>query len=119
VECPGIAVVVSNFGRIQFDLVVSPGADPRDGMLDVAVLRSKTAIGLLPALTTAVLAPSGEHRGSADGIDVYRASRVEVETEPPLRMQADGDVLESSTPFAARVLPKATKLLLPVDSPLA
>ncbi len=119
IQSPGIAVVIANFGRIQFDLVVSPGADPRDGVLDVAVLRSKTAIGLLPAITTAVLDRSGEHRGSADGIDVHRASRVSVTAEPALPMQADGDVLSATTPFTAQVLPSATTLIVPAGSSFA
>ena len=116
IQSPGIAVVIANFGRIQFDLAVSPGSDPRDGVLDVAVLRSKTAIGLLPAITTAVLDRSGEHRGSADGIDIHRASRIEVSAEPALHVQADGDVLSATTPFTAQVLPSATTLIVPAGS---
>jgi len=116
IQSPGIAVVIANFGRIQFDLAVSPGSDPRDGVLDVAVLRSKTAIGLLPAITTAVLDRSGEHRGSADGIDIHRASRIEVTAEPALHVQADGDVLSTRTPFTAQVLPSAMSLIVPAGS---
>jgi len=34
-------------------------------------------------------------------------------------MQYDGEVADSLTPFTARVLPRATTLLVPADSPYA
>jgi diacylglycerol kinase family enzyme len=114
VTTDGIAVLIVNFGRIQFDLPVANGADPRDGLFQVAVLRTRNVAGLLPAIV-AVL--SGAEK--APGIDVYQASRVKVEAEPQLRMQSDGDVFEDYTPFEAAILPRATSLLLPSDSPYA
>jgi len=53
------------------------------------------------------------------GIDVYAASHVTVSAYPQLRMQYDGEVVDAMTPFDARVLSGATRLLLPADSPYA
>ena len=119
-QTEGIAVLITNFGRIQFDLTLTPGADPQDGLLDVAILRGKTPVGLLPALTAAMLLDrSGEHLDRSNAIEVRCGARIEVASEPLLAMQADGDVLRSSTPFTARVLPRAATLVVPAETGLA
>lgn len=114
VSTDGIAVLLVNFGRIQFDLPVANGADPRDGLFQVAVLRTRNVAGLLPAIIAGI---SGAEK--MPGIDVYQASHVRVDATPQLRMQYDGEVINSFTPFEAAILPAATNLLLPSDSPYA
>lgn len=118
VETDGIAVLLINFGRLQFDVPLTQ-ASPCDGLLDVAVVRSKNVVGLLPAAVAAVLDRSGDHSDRGSGLDLYSASRVRVEADPPLRMQYDGDVLERSTPFTARVLDRAASLFVGKDSEFA
>ena len=90
------------------------GADPRDGLFQVAVLRTRNVAGLLPAIIAGL---SGAQK--MPGIDVYQASRVTIDAEPRLRMQYDGEVIDDFTPFEARILPRAAKFLLPSDSPYA
>ena len=110
----GIAVLIVNFGRLQFDLPLASGADPRDGLFEVTVIRTRNIAGLFPALM-AGLAGADE----IPGIDVYPAARVSVRATPPLPIQYDGEVVDAVTPFEARVLPHATTLLIPRDSPYA
>lgn len=116
VETDGIAVLIVNFGRLQFDIQVARGADPQDGLLDIAVLRTKNIAELVPAVAAGMFDRSGD-RYSMPGIDVYSASSVTVRADPPLRIQYDGEVVETFTPFTARVLHGAATLLLPPDSP--
>lgn len=113
----GIAVLLVNFGRIQFDLAVAPGWDPRDGQLDVAVVRTKNAAGLLPVVFAAMLDKMGEYPNTTPGIEIHRASRVSISARPALRMQYDGEALESLTPFSARSLHRQATLLVPAGSP--
>ena len=110
----GIAVLVVNFGKLQFDVPVAVGADPRDGMFEVAVVRTRNVAGLVPAVVAGL---SGADK--LPGIDVYAASQVSVYADPQLPMQYDGEVIEGTTPFSARVLHHATRLLLPHDSEYA
>lgn len=117
VSTDGIAVLLVNFERIQFDVPVTHGSDPRDGRLEVAVVRSRNVVGLLPAVAAAMLDRTGEHPDRTSNLDVYSARSVEVSSYPPLRMQSDGDALDSLTPFSARVLPRAATLLVPKGSP--
>ena len=108
----GIAVLIINFGKLQFDLPLAHGADPRDGLFQVAVIRTRNVVGLFPALLAAL---AGAQK--VPGIDVYSAKLVAVTADPELPIQYDGEVAEAVTPFQARVLPHATCLLLPPDSP--
>jgi diacylglycerol kinase family enzyme len=119
VAADGIAVLLANFARIQFDLPVTPGTDPRDGKFEVAVIRTKNIVGLLPAVAAAMLDRIGDYPERSPSLDIYTASEVEVVADPPLRVQIDGDVLETPTPFTARVLPRAASLLVPRESEYA
>jgi diacylglycerol kinase family enzyme len=110
----GIAVLIVNFGKLQFDVPVAVGADPRDGMFEVAVVRSLNVAALVPAVVAGL---SGAVK--LPGIDVYAAAHVSVSADPPLPMQHDGEIAEVTTPFSAHVLPHATRLLLPFDSEYA
>jgi diacylglycerol kinase family enzyme len=108
----GIAVLVVNFGRLQFDVPVATGADPRDGMFQIAVVRSRSVAALLPALVAGI---SGADK--LPGIDAFSAARISVTSTPGLPIQYDGETIDATTPFSARVLPHAASLLLPSDSP--
>lgn len=110
----GIAVLIINFGKLQFDVPVAYGADPRDGLFQVAVIRTRNVVGLFPALLAGL---AGAEK--VPGIDVYAASRVSVTAEPELPIQYDGEVGEAVTPFQARILPHAAIMLVPPDSPYA
>jgi diacylglycerol kinase family enzyme len=107
----GIGVLIVNFGRLQFDVPVAGGADPRDGLFQVVVVRPRNVAELFPAMVAGL---SGADR--LPGIDVYAAACVSVTADPPLAIQYDGEMLDAVTPFTARVLPHAATLLLPADS---
>jgi diacylglycerol kinase family enzyme len=115
VSTEGIAVLLVNFGKLQFDMPVARGADPRDGLFDIAVVRSRNVAGLLPAVMSNLLDPRTDI--PTPGIDLFTASHVTLSAYPPLRMQYDGEVADALTPFSAQMLPKAVRLLLPQDSP--
>ncbi|MDZ4170372.1 MAG: diacylglycerol kinase family protein [Coriobacteriia bacterium] len=117
IHTSGIAVLLVNFGRIQFDLSLTQGGDPQDGKLEVVVLRSKSLAGLIPVVFAAMLERIIEGSERDPSVDVYLASEVEVSAYPPLAMQYDGDLLPTLTPCAARVLPAATTLIVGDSSP--
>ncbi len=118
VETDGIAVLVANFARLQFDLPVIHGSDPADGLLDVVVLRTRTPAGLIPAVWAALLDRTGDYPKRPASLEVRTASRIHISTDPPLPVQFDGEVVASSTPVSAKVLPRAATLVVPKDSPL-
>lgn len=97
-------VSVFNAGRmVVTGLPVGPDADPHDGRLDVAVLRSPgfwRSLGMVLRLVT---------RGGSRTV-FERARTVRVEADPPLAVHCDGDVI-GTTPLAARVRPAALRVI--------
>jgi diacylglycerol kinase family enzyme len=119
ISTDGIAILLVNFGRIQFDLALTHRWDPRDGLFDVVVVRSRNVAELIPSMLAIVADRVGEFAGRGPGVEVHTASRVEVSAYPQLKMQYDGETIEALTPFAARVLPGAATLLVPSGSAFA
>lgn len=117
VRTEGIAVLLMNLARIQFDLVVAHGADAQDGMLEVVVVKTPSPAGLLPAIWAALLDRLRDHP-ARPGLEIHTASRVEVRADPPLPVEYDGEVLAATTPFSARVLPRSATFIVSDASPL-
>lgn len=114
----GIGVLVINIPRLPFDITLAEGAHPADGWFDVAALRSRSVVNLIPALLNAMFDNIADYAGRSEDVDFYRARFVRVEADPPQPLQYDGEVLDARTPFEARMLPHASRLLVPSDSPL-
>jgi len=111
----GIAVMIVNLARIQFDLSVTHGSDARDGLLEVVVLKPRSVAGLLPAVWAALLDRLGDHT-ARPGLEIHSAREISIRSEPALPVQSDGDLLATRTPISARVLPGAALLILPADA---
>ncbi len=107
ISSSGMAVLLVNFGRVTFDLPITAGAHPSDGMMEVVLLTGRTVPSLLPVALSSLLTRVGQKVDPGQSLEVYRGRRVEVSAYPPLRMQSDGEVLDALTPFAAEILPEA------------
>lgn len=113
-ETEGIAVLIANFARLQFDISITHDSDPTDGVFEVVVLRTRNAIELLPAVWAAIIdRTTGLHPDRTAGLEVHSARTVRAESEPALTMQFDGDTLPCMTPFETRVHAGAARLLVP------
>lgn len=117
VDTEGIAVLLMNLARIQFDLVVAHGADAQDGMLEVVVVKTPSPAGLLPAIWAAMLDRLRDHP-ARPGLEIHTARSVEVSAEPALALEYDGEVLDAQTPFSASVLPRSATFIVSDASPL-
>jgi YegS/Rv2252/BmrU family lipid kinase len=97
-------VVLANCRFYGGGMQISPNSEPDDGLLDVLVMAGpKTdAFTLVPKIYKAAHLP---HRNIVE----LRASRVRLESDPPFRIEADGEVL-GTTPATFEVLPKAVRL---------
>lgn len=108
----GIAVMLVNLARIQFDLSVTHGSDAQDGLLEVVVLKTRNVAGLIPAVWAALLDRLGDHT-ARPGLEIHTAREILIRAEPAMPVQSDGDLLAVRTPFSARVLPAAALIVLP------
>ena len=117
ISTEGIAVLLVNLARIQFDLEVAHGSDAQDGLLEVVVLTTRTAAGLLPAVWAAMLDRLQDHP-ERPGLEIHAASNVRIHAEPALPLEYDGEVLGTLTPVSARVLPRAATFVVSEENPL-
>lgn len=110
----GIAVLVVNLARLQFDLSLTHDSHPADGLFEVVVLRTRNAIELLPAVWTAIVdRTTGLRPAKTAGVEVHRAAVARITADPPLPVQYDGEITSGVTPFEASVLPGRARLLVP------
>ncbi len=117
IETEGMAVLLANFTRLQFDLSFTKDSSPSDGLLEVIVLRSKNVAELIPAVWAAILDRVMDHPDRSKSIEIHTASEITIESDPPLSLQYDGEVIEATTPLHVRVLPGAARLVVPSGSP--
>ena len=109
VERPASAVMIVNFGAVLNDLLrLGPGISEDDGRLDLCVFSPRhlrDAVRIMWRLARKDFRddPCMLYRSGCDFV---------VETVPPRPAQADGELL-GVTPFAARVEPRAARLLVP------
>ncbi len=113
VETEGMAVLVMNVVRVQFDLALAHESDPSDGLFEVVVVRTKYVPELIPAVWAAFIDRFIENPARSPGLEVHTAREVRIESDPPLRLQYDGEVASATTPLTARVLPRAARMIVP------
>jgi diacylglycerol kinase family enzyme len=102
----GSMVVVANMSQYAARLPLVRGADPTDGQLDVRIFTHHSTFQLLRDLSTVVL----RRRGA--GLNPLRATRVRIESDAPLPLQADGDPA-GTTPVEIGIIAQAATLIIP------
>ncbi len=110
-ESSGVGVLVVNFSKIPFDLSVTHENAPRDGLLDVVVLKANNALELLPVLGAALLDKGGKNPDRAN-LEIFRGKHICIDADPPLPIQFDGEPTLQKTPFEVNVMPGALNMLI-------
>ncbi|MFN2594138.1 MAG: diacylglycerol kinase family protein [Actinomycetota bacterium] len=97
-------LVVANGQYFGGGMKIAPRAAPTDGLLDIQIehARKREAISLLPKVY------KGEHVPHEDIFEAKRV-RLSVETDRPLRIEADGEVL-GFTPASFEIIRNAINL---------
>jgi YegS/Rv2252/BmrU family lipid kinase len=108
IERTGQGVLIGNLGRLQGGLPVMPDARPDDGLLDVAVLQTRTVLDWL-ALATRVLL----RRRKDPQLELYQARRIEIHCDTPQPVERDGDPADARDHLVVEVVPKALTLCVP------
>lgn len=86
---------------------VAPGARMDDGLLDVLAVRELSLLQVLPKL---VKLYAGRILGDP-AVRHFRAARVRIETNPPVVIQADGQIV-GRTPAEFSLLPRALRVVV-------
>ncbi len=79
IKTTGIAVLLVNLARIQFDLSVTHNSDARDGLFEVVIVKTRSVAGLIPAVWAALLDRVGHHP-ARPALEIHTASNI---TAPP------------------------------------
>ncbi len=108
----GIGVLVVNFSKLQLDIPITHNNSPRDGLLDIVILKTENAFGLIPALGAAFLDREGDFPNRTDALEIFQVRHARIDANPPLNIQYDGEIINATTPFCVRVLPRATRLVI-------
>jgi len=111
VRTRGIMVLIANFGRANLGLPILRGIDPQDGLLHVMVLKGRSPLTFLPHIFDSILGKFGFEPLFEDRLEIYTCRQLRLETHPPLYTQLDGDAFGGQTPFFARVVPGAVRLV--------
>jgi YegS/Rv2252/BmrU family lipid kinase len=109
-ERTGQGVLVGNLGRLQGGLPVLPDARPDDGLLDVAVLQTRTVLDWLSLAWRVLL----RRRRKDPQLELFTARRVEIGCDRPQPVERDGDPLdEPRDHLVIEVVPAALTLCVP------
>ncbi|MGI5244823.1 diacylglycerol/lipid kinase family protein [Dactylosporangium sp. CA-139066] len=102
-------VLVANVGRLQGGIPLLPGAEPDDGLLDVAVL-APSHLSDWVRLAGGVMLGRG---GASHGLETFRARAVEILATRDEPRELDGDAIAAERRLAARVRPGALIVCVP------
>ncbi len=105
----GQTVLVANLGRITAGLELVPGTAPDDGLLDVAILRTRRLRDLGSLALRALL---GRSR-SDDLLEIHHGRHIVVETARPQPVEIDGDEIGSTRRLEVTIEPKSLLLVRP------
>jgi YegS/Rv2252/BmrU family lipid kinase len=109
-ERTGQGVLVGNLGRLQGGLPVMPDARADDGLLDVAVLQTRTVADWLALAVRMLL----RRRRKDPQLETFQARRVEVHCDRPQPVERDGDALDTPRDhLVIEVVPGALTLCVP------
>jgi len=106
-------VLIANLGLITGGLELVPGSDPDDGILEVAILRTRR---LRDFLVLALRAIAGRAR-SDDKLEILRGRQIVVETRRPQPVQIDGNDAPLTRRLEVSVEPGALLMVRPDSLP--
>jgi diacylglycerol kinase (ATP) len=108
IERTAMTCIIANAGSFgTLPLTLAPTIDVSDGFLDVVLVTRADLPGLVQVAASIV---AGNE--DAEPLHHWRAREVSVEADPPRTVQVDGEVW-GQTPFTARVVPRAVRVLVP------
>jgi diacylglycerol kinase (ATP) len=100
-------IIVANGRTAGGGMMVAPQADPSDGLLDVVIVRTGTALELAGVAARLI---AGDYTNS-DVVTHQRVKRVEVESNPGMWFNMDGELI-TNKPISFTVVPGALEVIV-------
>lgn len=108
VETRAILCAIANAQSYGGGMKVAPDADLCDGLFDICLIKDISALEFLRAFPGVF---SGKHIHHPQ-VEMFRASHVKLESQPPLPVLVDGDIMGCS-PAEFEMVPKGIEVLAP------
>lgn len=107
-EGPVVLAAIANTSRFGAGMRIAPAADPADGWIDLIIVRAVATWRLLSLLPRVYLGTHVRH----PAVCSFRTRRVEVSSDRPIVLQADGEVLADvgASPVIVEVRPRALRV---------
>ncbi|RTR28279.1 diacylglycerol kinase family lipid kinase [Deinococcus radiophilus] len=104
----GIGVMIANLGMANYRIPIASDISPSDGRFTVILLKEGNILRLGANLLDSLKAKFnlGDPTFS-DNLETFTASEIRVVADEPFPLQFDGEMHVETTPFTARVLPRA------------
>ena len=109
-ETDAFAVIISNCGCYAKSFRLAPQAIFDDGLLDILIFESSPGAKL--KLIGQTLECFFQQRILDSNATYFKATQIRIESNPPVKMQLDGDVYGKSN-VDIKILPKALRLIVP------
>lgn len=111
-ELKARTVLIGNTGKLPGGIVLMPGAQLDNGMLEVLALGWRGAAGL-SQIVTHVMNPRLSARPKLSTMERYLTASVAVAASKPQPVQLDGDTEDEATHLVAQVDPSALRIRVP------
>lgn len=108
IEQEVLQVSTANTRSYGGGMLIAPGAEPADGLFDVVIIDDVPRLTILSMLPLLFF---GKHIAHP-AVRVERTSRLEIHTDTPRVMHADGEYL-GETPLTLEIYPEALQVVLP------
>lgn len=116
-ERSGIGCLVANCAMIQGDIEIVPDCRMDDGLLDVIVIETSDAAGLLKPLAFGLVDRTG-HAIGRPHLESFRGRRIRVRSSEGVPIEVDGEIVGGMvTSWEARALPGAARVVVDPMSP--
>lgn len=108
-----LLIAAGNGSHFGGGMMVAPGADPFDGLLDICVVHDVNLFAILTMLPKFI---TGKHIHVKKYVTYFRTTKLAVTCDPASRIEVDGDVMPG-TPVTFEILPQSLWVMTPGDSP--
>jgi len=107
IETEGFSLLIANAGSLgRLNLVLNSSIKPDDGLLDVMMLNTR------PETIVSIAASVIQLDNFTASLQHWQGREISVRSIPPQQVQGDGELF-GETPFTARVVPGAVKVVVP------
>ena len=108
IELEGVSCLIANSGAVgSLGVRLASNINISDGLLDVVVIGNGD-LGAMISVGASLLGGNED----AQPLQHWQAREITLVTDPPQTLQLDGNVM-GSTPFTARVVEKAARIIVP------